>query len=254
MREFQVKAQSRAGDPHFPRLGLFDPAELARHPFRTNASRTLVAALVSLTAAGAVAGDFPWNFFSSSSCSSRLAGDIATPLTPFIVETIDPDAAALLINRVFAESGFDVSSTQRDVIGTHGAEGWDAGRGVGYVIVGQEDFSSERIHAQFLERTLGEWRHLADDPRDTVENWQDPLDLEEQAELDQALIRFHGNGGHALGPNGEQVMILGVDALTVRAAWSLEQAASVEERAAAIRRLEEQVRGFIEYLRSEGVQ
>ncbi|MBN1475974.1 hypothetical protein JXA47_04400 [Candidatus Sumerlaeota bacterium] len=249
MTPFKIQPSPSPRAPRFPVVADFSAEELAQLPYRSRASRPLAATLATITAGGVGAQGLA--FGSGQGTRFELMGDIVGPVGPTTVETIAPDAAEALIRRLFAEAGYDLVERNTALAPGLRAEGWDPERGVGFNLMSGDDFSSERAWAQCLERHLGEWRHIEDDPRDRVADWQQKLTPEEETEVEQASQRAETQRVRLA--DGSHVLCFDANDLLVREQWPTQDPPTIEERALALQTLEQQVRVFIEYLQSQGI-
>ncbi|MBN1475976.1 hypothetical protein JXA47_04410 [Candidatus Sumerlaeota bacterium] len=187
MSDFTIQPVPRMHAPRFPLRDAFTESDLNSQPYRTHVSRPLAMALAALGVGGLGAQGL--NLGSNQDTSFQLAGGMAIPVGPTIVETIDPAAAQALIARVFAEHGYALR--QRDVEVAEGleAERWDRARHVGVAMLGAEDFSTELAWAYYLQRTLGEFEHVPNDPRDRIANWLQSVSEKERMEVETVIHR-----------------------------------------------------------------
>jgi hypothetical protein len=303
MSSFTIQPISQARAPRFPPRDDFSEGELTSKPYRTHVSRSLAAALAALGVGGLGAQGL--NLGSNQNTSFQLAGGMAIPVGPTIVETIDPAAAQALIVRVFAEHGYALRQQDVDVDDGFEAERWDSGRRLGVAMLGPEDFSTELAWAYYLQRTLGEYEHVPNDPRDRIAHWIQSVSEKERDEVESVIHRTERHRTGTAPEDEGHLMVLDPRHLVVPTAsttpfprpestpprlapqlWEnvladfQENATStasvspvlitggfmpsgaaatpggpstIEQRAAALQRLERQVVEYIEYLQSQGI-
>jgi hypothetical protein len=256
MPPFSISPHRRSRAPKYPLHAGFSPDELRRRPYRTGATRALAAALTAITGGAAAQGTV--NVQLSNNRAFALAGEISISPQPMIADVIDPAAAQTLVNRLFEEAGLPLAPDSRLAKGETRLGGWNEEHRVGVLFLEPGDLPTHALRVAYLDAALDLTTRLPDDPRSFGPSSHTPeLTPKERQEM-LRLWEMMGPTGPARveRPNGERILSFDVADLIAGShaeGSTPDPGTLVAERAAALQRLESQVREFIDYLRSQGI-